>query len=52
MHITKAIENISEYFSGALARIFGPTDDKYPPTGVQPFEGDPYNKKESDRTDW
>ncbi|MFB2980157.1 isochorismate synthase [Microseira sp. BLCC-F43] len=50
MDITKTIENISQYFSGALARIFGPTDDKYPPTGVQPFEGDPY--KEGDRSDW
>ena len=50
MAITKAIENISQYFSGALARIFGPTDDKYPNTGVQPFAGDPY--KARSRSDW
>jgi hypothetical protein len=49
MNIAKTIESIRQYLSGALARIFGPTDDKYPETGVQPFTGDPY--KEGDRVD-
>jgi len=33
-------QRIIRYISGAVARIFGPTDDQYPETGVQPFEGD------------
>ena len=33
------------YISGAVTRIFGPTDDNYPATGVQPFEGEAANKK-------
>lgn len=33
-------QRIIRYISGAVARIFGPTDDEYPKTGVQPFEGD------------
>ena len=37
---------IVRYIAGAVARIFGPTDDEYPETGVQPFEGDiPDNKR-------
>jgi hypothetical protein len=47
MNISKTLENITQYFSVAMARIFGPTDDKYPNTGVQPFEGETF--KESDR---
>ena len=31
---------IIRFISGPVARIFGPTDDEYPETGVQPFEGD------------
>jgi hypothetical protein len=50
MDIPKTIENITLYFSGAIARIFGPTDDQYPVTGVQPFEGEPY--KDQEREDW
>lgn len=50
MDFSKTIESITQYFSGALARIFGPTDDEYPVTGVQPFEGEPYKEEES--ADW
>ncbi|NJL42199.1 MAG: isochorismate synthase [Leptolyngbyaceae cyanobacterium SM1_4_3] len=31
-----------------ITRIFSPTDDNYPSTGVQPFEGDPADKKRSE----
>jgi len=31
---------VNNYISGAVSRIFGPKDDDYPATGVQPFEGD------------
>ena len=33
-------KRIIRYISGAVVRIFGPTDDEYPKTGVQPFEGE------------
>lgn len=47
MSIVKIIESIINgaaqvitYLSGAVSRIFGPRDDNYPATGVQPFDGD------------
>ncbi len=40
MNISKIFENITRYISQAVARIFSPTDDAYPKTGVQPFEGE------------
>ena len=43
-------DRVATFFSEALARIFGPNDDRYPSVGVQPFEGDPY--KESNSSDW
>lgn len=53
--IIRTIEGIPQqfmrYVSDAVApvtRIFSPTDDNYPATGVQPFEGDPADKKNSD----
>ena len=33
---------IQSIMSG-FARIFGPSDDDYPKSGVQPFEGEPYD---------
>ncbi|MBD2774238.1 hypothetical protein [Iningainema tapete] len=39
--IPEAIGRVISFISGAVTRIFGPTDDDYPKTGVQPFEGDP-----------
>ena len=39
------IKDLIKFVSGAIARIFGPTDDEYPPTGVQPFEGELPEKK-------
>lgn len=31
-----------KYLSEAVGRIFAPSDDHYPATGVVPFFGDPY----------
>lgn len=45
MSIPKVIDDVIQYFSGAVSRIFAPSDDHYPNTGVQPFEGD-VSKKE------
>lgn len=48
MTIYKMLANIIQYISEAAMRIFGPTDDAYPIIGVQPFTGDPYNKRTAD----
>jgi len=47
MSLFKQFENVVQFFSGALVRIFGPNDDSYPETGVQPFEGTPNKKTRS-----
>ncbi len=44
MSIPKILDDVIQYFSEAISRIFGPSDDEYPNTGVQPFDGEP-NKK-------
>jgi hypothetical protein len=47
MSIPKVIDNVILFVSGAVTRIFGLNDDSYPETGVQPYEGDPADKKHS-----
>ena len=39
-----AIKRLLGYMATPMSRIFGPRDDDYPATGVQPFEGDPADK--------
>ncbi|MBO0351253.1 isochorismate synthase [Phormidium pseudopriestleyi FRX01] len=46
MNLSKTISDFFQQVSEAAARIFGPNDDKYPETGVQPFEGDPKREQE------
>jgi hypothetical protein len=36
----QGLQQVIQFLSEAVARIFGPSDDQYPETGVQPFEGD------------
>lgn len=43
--IQQAAEDAIHFVWGGLVRIFTPTDDSYPPTGVQPFDGDPPDPK-------
>ncbi|MBH8554386.1 hypothetical protein I8751_18845 [Nostocaceae cyanobacterium CENA357] len=43
--IQQLTSQIIDYILSAFARIFAPRDDNYPPTGTQPFEGDPPRKK-------
>jgi len=50
MKFPKVVNDVIQYFSGAVSRIFGLNDDAYPNTGVQPFEGEP--SKKSDPADW
>jgi len=45
MGILKVVDELMNYFSGAVSRIFGLSDDAYPDTGMQPFSGDIYDKK-------
>jgi hypothetical protein len=43
----KVPQQIIHYLGVGVNKIFSPTDDQYPRTGVQPFEGDPADKKAS-----
>ncbi|MBF2028752.1 MAG: hypothetical protein IGS48_18650 [Oscillatoriales cyanobacterium C42_A2020_001] len=40
MSIPKIIDDAIQFVSGAVSRIFSVSDDKYPNTGVQPYDGD------------
>ncbi|MCW6038678.1 hypothetical protein K4A83_20725 [Spirulina subsalsa FACHB-351] len=40
MKLSQRLNQLNTYFSEAVARIFGPSDDSYPTIGVQPFSGD------------
>ena len=46
MKIFQWIQNIVQPILRGVARIFQPTDDDYPATGVQPFEGEFYDEGE------
>ncbi|EDX73895.1 hypothetical protein [Coleofasciculus chthonoplastes] len=50
MNISKLFAEMTQYISEAVVRIFGPSDDAYPSTGVQPFSGEPFH--EPRRADW
>ncbi|TAG98476.1 MAG: isochorismate synthase [Oscillatoriales cyanobacterium] len=39
MNLSKSLTNAMRFVSEAAIRLFSPTDDNYPNTGVQPFEG-------------
>jgi len=39
------------YLWEGVSRIFSPSDDRYPSTGVQPFEGEPADDKKR-RHEW
>jgi hypothetical protein len=44
MRIATMLDSFIGYFSDAATRIFGLDRNQYPPTGLQPFEGE-INKK-------
>ncbi|NJM72771.1 MAG: hypothetical protein HC862_22980 [Scytonema sp. RU_4_4] len=48
MAISEMLAKVTQYISEAAMRIFGPSDDAYPNTGVQPFTGEPYNERTAD----
>lgn len=47
MKIVENLRNMVNYLAEGFIRIFGPTHDEYPETGVQPFEGEVYNSNSS-----
>jgi hypothetical protein len=46
MKIITWMRNTAKYVLDGVSRLFKPTDDDYPKTGVQPFTGDPSNDSE------
>jgi hypothetical protein len=48
MNIFKNVGNMVVYLYDGFARIFSPSKDIYPNTGVNPFEGTPYKGSEWD----
>ena len=45
MNIWEKIQNAVQSILRGVSRMFQPTDDDYPESGVQPFEGEPYDDK-------
>lgn len=43
--LVRKMKTLVKYLSDGVIRIFKPTEDNYPETGVQPFEGDIADKK-------
>lgn len=41
MKIFQWVQNIVQSIWNDVSHLFKPTDDDYPKTGVQPFEGEP-----------
>ena len=46
MKIFQGLQNIFQYLADGVAKLFQPTNDDYPEIGVQPFEGESYDKHE------
>jgi hypothetical protein len=44
MTVTHLFEQTMRYLSEGTSRLFSPTNDDYPLTGVQPFDGEPYSQ--------
>lgn len=44
MSMTRLFGASMRYLSEGTNRLFSPTTDDYPLTGVQPFEGEPYSQ--------
>ena len=46
MKIMQWVQDIVQSIWNGVSRLFQPTNDDYPTTGVQPFSGEPYNDRE------
>ncbi len=45
MKIFQWLQDAVQSIWNDVSRLFQPTDDDYPKSGVQPFEGEPYEDK-------
>lgn len=46
-------QQIISYIWAAVSRLFAPSDDQYPKTGVQPFEGkSTHSRKNRHKQSW
>ena len=45
MKIFQQLQQAFQMLWEAVLRVFSPSDDDYPESGVQPYEGDPYDEK-------
>lgn len=50
--LVQACQQMVEGISRAAGRLFSPTDDDYPTTGVQPFEGEIPDAHQRDDSSW
>lgn len=50
MGIYNQFDSMIQFILEAVVRLFSPTDDAYPLTGVQPFSGEPLQKTK--RANW
>ncbi|MGB3494462.1 MAG: hypothetical protein WBA57_17170 [Elainellaceae cyanobacterium] len=48
MAILKNVQSVFQFVLEGAARIFTPNKDIYPATGLQPFEGEVYDKHDDD----
>lgn len=48
MAIFNHVQSAFRFILEGAARVFTPDKDIYPATGLQPFEGDPYDKSHED----
>jgi hypothetical protein len=46
MAVFNKLQETLQYVWEGIQRIFGPTDDEYPKTGVQPYEGEPADERD------
>lgn len=44
--IVEIPQKLFNFTTNGVARIFSPSDDDYPKSGVQPYEGDSANNKD------
>lgn len=42
MKIFSQLRQMFQYLWGGTSRLFRPSDDEYPKSGVQPFSGEPF----------
>ena len=46
MKIFTWLQDTVQSILNGVSRLFQPSDDDYPRSGVQPFEGDPYDERD------